>query len=90
MQALFVLQVPLTVAAGFIGRLLSAFLAAHIIMWAAAINLFVNIFLNILFMREWGVAGIALSTTCATLVTFFFMSYHSARILRMHSPEQLR
>jgi putative peptidoglycan lipid II flippase len=84
-QALYVLQVPLAVATGLIARLLSALLAAQVILWAAAINFVLNFILNILFIRQMGVAGIALSTSCAALVTFCFMSYHSARILRKHS-----
>jgi putative peptidoglycan lipid II flippase len=86
-QAFYILQLPLTVSNLILARLLAAFLAARIIMMAAFISFLLNIFLNVLFIRHLGVAGIALSTTCTVAMTFCFMLYHSRRILKQAHGE---
>lgn len=83
-QAFYVLQIPFAVANNLTGRLLSSLLKAHILMWMAAVNLLLNIGLNILFIRKFGVAGIALSTSCTFLVSFSFLGLYSLRSLRRH------
>lgn len=62
-QALYALQIPFYVL-GMIGvRLLSASGANRILMWLSIGNFATNIVGNYAFMRLWGVAGIALSTS---------------------------
>ncbi len=86
---LYALQIPFGIASVLVARLLVSLFAAHIVMWAAVINLALNIVLNILFIKVLGVAGIALSTSCALVVTFCFTSYHAVRLLRAHSADRL-
>ena len=62
-QALFALQIPFYIV-GMIGvRLLSAAGANRTLMWLSMGNFVTNIVGNYVFMRLWGVAGIALSTS---------------------------
>jgi putative peptidoglycan lipid II flippase len=81
-HALYALQIPFYLGNVLISRLLSSLLAAHITMWVAAINLALNIVLDIVFIRLIGVPGIALATSCASLVTLCFVSYYVVKILR--------
>jgi len=83
----YALQIPFSVASILVGRLLASLLASHIVMWAAVMNLTLNVVLNILFIKALGVAGIALSSSCALLVTFCFMSYQAVQLLRTRSAE---
>jgi putative peptidoglycan lipid II flippase len=62
-QAFYALQIPFAVL-GMIGvRLLNASRANRTLMWLSIGNFFTNIIGNYVFMRLWGVAGIALSTS---------------------------
>jgi putative peptidoglycan lipid II flippase len=51
-------------------------------MYGAAINLVLDVVLNLVLMRIWGIAGIALSTSLVYLVSFLFLTTCSMRILR--------
>ena len=86
-QALYALQIPFYAGNILVSRLLSSLLATHVTMWAAAVNLALNIVLDILFIRVMGVAGIALAASCAGLVTFCFLSYHAVGILRERASD---
>jgi putative peptidoglycan lipid II flippase len=81
-HALYTLQIPFYLGNVLLSRLLSSLLATKITMWAAAINLALNIVLDILLIRVMGVSGIALATACGSMVTFGFVSYHTIKILR--------
>ena len=81
-QALYALQIPFYLGNVIVSRLLSSFLASQITMWAAALNLGLNIVLDVLFIKMMGVPGIALATSCVSVFTFCFLSYHSVKILK--------
>jgi putative peptidoglycan lipid II flippase len=81
-HALYALQIPFYLGNVLLTRLLSSLLATHITMWAAAVNLGLNVALDILLIRVLGVPGIALATSCASMVTFGFVLYHAIKILR--------
>ena len=67
-QALFALQIPFYIV-GMIGvRLLSAASANRTLMWLSIGNFVTNIVGNYVFMRLWGVAGIALSTSVVYVI----------------------
>ena len=84
-QALYALQIPFYLGNVVVGRLLSSLLASQVTLWAAAVNLIFNVLLDILFIKLIGVPGIALATSCASLVTFCFVSYHAIRLLRRNA-----
>jgi putative peptidoglycan lipid II flippase len=81
-QALFAFQIPFYVASIVVVRLISSLRANHILMWGAAINLTVNIGLNLLFIYYLGLKGIALSTSCVYLVSFLFLFYYANKRLK--------
>jgi len=62
-QALYALQIPFYVL-GIVGvQLLHAISANRVLMWVSIGNFFTNIIGNYIFMRLWGVAGIAAATS---------------------------
>jgi len=62
-QALYALQIPFYVL-GILGvQLLHAISANRVLMWVSIGNFFTNIIGNYVFMRWWGVAGIAAATS---------------------------
>src|SRR5258705_3870774 len=64
-QALYALQIPFYLGNVLVSRLLSSLLASQVTMWAAAINVGLNVVLDIVFIKVMGVPGIALATSCA-------------------------
>lgn len=83
-QAFYVLQIPFYVLGILTVRLISSLRANHILMWGTCISLPLNILLNYLFMQWLGVTGIALSTACVYVVSFFYLSYHLKKVLQQH------
>jgi putative peptidoglycan lipid II flippase len=74
-QACFALQIPFYIASVLAVRLNSAMRNNKVMMWGSAGNLIVNVGLNYLFMNWFGVAGIALSTSCVYIFSFLFLSF---------------
>ncbi len=87
-QSLLLLQVPFhTVGIVFV-RLISALQANHILPRIAAINLALNILLNLLFMQWIGIYGIALSTSVVYLVSCILLGWMASRRLRHASSRE--
>jgi putative peptidoglycan lipid II flippase len=80
-QAMFAFQIPFYVASIVVVRLISSLRANHILMCGAAINLFVNVVLNIVFIRFIGLKGIALSTSCVYFISFMFLFYFANKLI---------
>ena len=81
-QAFYALQIPFYLANVLATRLISSLLTNYLLLWSAAIYLTTSIILNLLLIKPLGVAGIALSTSCASLINFAFLSYCVTRLLR--------
>jgi putative peptidoglycan lipid II flippase len=79
-QAAFALQIPFHLCGIITVRLLSAAKANQVMLQSAFISLTVNVVLNLLFMRWWGVAGIALSTSCVYMVSASFLWWSWQRV----------
>ncbi len=75
-QAMYALQLAFAGLGMLYGRLLVAMKRTDLIMASAALNLGLDIVLNIICMRHFGVAGIALATSL-----FYFGSYLFARTM---------
>ncbi|HXD32563.1 MAG TPA: lipid II flippase MurJ [Pyrinomonadaceae bacterium] len=88
-QALYALQIPFYLANVLVSRLLSSLLASQITLWAAGLNVTLNVILDILFIKMMGVPGIALATSCASLATFGFLLYHTLKVLRERAGERV-
>ena len=78
--ALFALQIPFYVANIMLVRLISAMLANHILMIANVVMVLLSVSLNYLFIKQLGVAGIALSSSCVYLAAFFLLYFAWRRL----------
>jgi len=80
-QALYALQIPFFVLAVPFSRALSSLGGNSRIMFAAAGALGLDIVLNLLFMKYFGVLGIALSTSVVHLLLCVFLAVSTIRLL---------
>lgn len=87
-QVCYAIQIPFFVWGMLFVRFITAVRRNDVLMYAAAINLTLDIVLNLILMRVWHVAGIALSTSIVSIVSFLMISIWSVRFLmqeRLHS-----
>ena len=80
-QRYSILQVPICMAGILVVRLISALKANSLLPQGAVLNLAANVALNWIFMQYWGVAGIALSTTLAHLLSYGYLYVRMRRVL---------
>lgn len=88
-QICYAPQIPFYICSLLFIRFLSSIRRNDVLMYGAAITLALDIVLNLILMRVWGVAGIALSTSIVYMVSFLFVGIFSVRILarrRLHAP----
>jgi putative peptidoglycan lipid II flippase len=81
-QSMFALQIPFFVVSRVFYRFLLVLRRSSLVLLCGAINLVLDIVLNLILMRVMGVAGIALATSLWTVSTFIFLAYWSRRLLR--------
>ena len=84
-QACYSLQIPCYVLCMLFVRFISSVRRNDLLMYGAVANLVVDVVMNLILMRVWGVAGIALSTSIVTIISFFFLSVSSFRVLNRQS-----
>jgi putative peptidoglycan lipid II flippase len=80
-QICYAPQIPFYICGLLFIRFLSSIRRNDVLMYGAAITLVLDIVLNLVLMRVWGVAGIALSSSIVYMVSFLFVSICSVRIL---------
>jgi putative peptidoglycan lipid II flippase len=80
-QQMYLLQVPFFVLGILAVRVLVAMSKNHLLTLMSVINLVVNVIGNILFMRWFGVSGIALSTSLVYVVSMIMILIFVARTL---------
>jgi putative peptidoglycan lipid II flippase len=86
-QVGYALQIPFYVCGLLLVRFLSAVRRNDVLMYASGINLVLDIVLNLVLMRRWGVAGIALSTSLVYVFSCFFVAAWSLWLIgqqRLH------
>jgi len=81
-QACYAIQVPFYVCSMLFVRFIMAVRRNDVLMYVSGINLVLDIALNLLLMRIWQVAGIALSTSIMYIVAFSMVSIWSIRFLK--------
>jgi putative peptidoglycan lipid II flippase len=81
-QANSLLQVPICLAGVLIVRVISALKSNSLLLHGAILNMLINVSLNLIFMRWWGVAGIALSTTIAHLISYSYLFLRLRKLQR--------
>ncbi|MFC5864907.1 murein biosynthesis integral membrane protein MurJ [Acidicapsa dinghuensis] len=80
-QAMYAIQLPFYVVSRVYYRYLVAIRRTTLILYCGAINLALDIVLNLICMRWMGIAGIALATSLWTVSTFVFLGYWTYRLL---------
>ena len=83
--AMYALQIPFYVGSRVFFRFIVAMRRTDLIFYCGVINLALDVVLNLVLMRWFGVAGIALATSLWTASTFFFLWYWSRRLLAQAS-----
>jgi putative peptidoglycan lipid II flippase len=80
-QAFYCLQIPFYALCVLFVRFISSVRRNDLLMYASAINLVVNVTMNLILMRWFGVAGIALSTSIVMVCSFTFLFLSARRLL---------
>jgi putative peptidoglycan lipid II flippase len=78
---MYAIQIPFYVSSRVFYRFLVALRRSDLIFYCGALNLGLDIVLNLVLMRSMGVAGIALATSLWTVSTFLFLWYWSWKLL---------
>jgi len=79
--AMYAVQIPFIVISRVFYRFLVGMRRNDLILYCGILNLFLDIGLNLLLMRLFGIAGIALATSLWAASTFFFLGYWTYRLL---------
>jgi putative peptidoglycan lipid II flippase len=79
--AMYAIQIPFFVASRVFYRFLVGMRRTDLIFYCGALNLVLDIVLNLLLMRWFGVAGIALATSLWTVSTFVFLWFWTWKLL---------
>lgn len=73
-QILLSLEIPFYLAGRLFIQMIASLRINSVLTWLGIVNVCVNVVLNYLFMRKWGVAGIALSTSVVYAVSLSIAS----------------
>ena len=73
-QSAYALQMPFYICGILLVRVISSMIANHLLMIVSFLNLMANVLFNYVFMRLWGVVGIALSTSVVYLLSFSILT----------------
>ncbi|MGA3012064.1 MAG: murein biosynthesis integral membrane protein MurJ [Terracidiphilus sp.] len=79
--AMYAIQIPFFVSSRVFYRFLVAMRRSDLIFYCGALNLALDVILNLVLMRWFGVAGIALATSLWTMSTFIFLWYWTWKLL---------
>jgi putative peptidoglycan lipid II flippase len=80
-QAMYAIQLPFYVVSRVFYRYLVSIRRTSLILYCGMINLVLDVILNLILMRRYGVAGIALATSLWTVAAFLFLWYWAYRLL---------
>lgn len=79
--AIYAIQIPFFVSSRVFYRFLVAMRRTDLILYCGILNLVLDVVLNLILMRWFGVAGIALATSLWTVSTFFFLWYWTWKLI---------
>jgi len=80
-QAMYAIQLPFFIVSRVFYRYLVTIRKTTLILYCGTINLVLDVVLNLICMRWYGVAGIALATSLWTISTFAFLGFWTYRLL---------
>jgi putative peptidoglycan lipid II flippase len=86
--AMYAIQIPFFVSSRVFYRFLVAMRRTDLIFYCGALNLALDVVLNLVLMRWFGVAGIALATSLWTVSTFLFLWYWAWKLLPEAATER--
>ena len=86
-QIFFAIMIPFYTWATLFVRLLSSLNRNDFLAYGAAMNACLNVLLNIVLMKRFGVAGIALSTSLVYLISCMFLGFWALKLLREKESE---
>ena len=78
---MYALQIPFFVCSRVFYRFLLAMRRSDLVLYCGLLNLVLDVILNLVLMRWFGVAGIALATSLWTVSTLIFLCYWSRKVL---------
>ena len=84
-QQIILVYVPFYLCGNLIGKFLTSINKNSFMAWVSLYNLFANIVFNIIFMRMYGIYGLAISTSLVITVSsfiYFFYTYKQYKKLR--------
>jgi putative peptidoglycan lipid II flippase len=84
-QVCYSIQIPFYVGSVLFVRFLSSIRRNDVLMYISGINLVLDVVLNLVLMRRWGVAGLALSTSLVYVISFLCVAGSSAKLLARQS-----
>jgi putative peptidoglycan lipid II flippase len=87
--AMYAIQIPFVVCSRVFYRFLIAMRRTDVILYLGIVNLVLDIVLNLILMRLFGIAGIALATSLWTASTLFFLWYWTWKVLARQESEVL-
>jgi putative peptidoglycan lipid II flippase len=87
--SMYAIQIPFFVSSRVFYRFLVAMRRTDLIFYCGLINLALDVLLNVILMRWFGVAGIALATSLWTVSTFLFLWFWTWKLLPVSSTEPL-
>lgn len=79
--AMYAIQIPFYVTSRVYYRFLVAMRRTDLVLYCGILNLGLDVVLNLVLMRRFGVAGIALATSLWTVTTLFYLWFWSKRLL---------
>jgi len=83
--ALYAIQIPFYLMGMLLVRFLSSLKRNDVLMYGSAINLILDIILNLVFMKFFGIAGIALSTSAVYVASFLYLSLWVVKLIRQET-----
>jgi putative peptidoglycan lipid II flippase len=86
--AMYAIQIPFFVSSRVFYRFLVAMRRTDLILYCGTLNLMLDVVLNLILMRWFGVAGIALATSLWTASTFLFLWYWTWKLLPRGTAEE--
>lgn len=79
---MYAVQIPFYVVSRVHYRFIIAMRRSEIVFYCGAVNLALDVLLNLVLMHFYGLAGIALSTSLWTIFTFLFLAYWASKLLK--------
>lgn len=84
-------QIPFFIANILVVRLIASMRENYILMWVSGCNFILNIIGNYLFIKWMGIPGIALSTSCVYIFSFFFVfSFANKQIEKFSNIQNIK